>query len=149
MLDNKQVSTSFDFDPSAKATIRQQWLRLLEISVWGALHINKLGALPRLRKRLLEVGENLQSLFASRDWIPQPREQVKSALGASVKLRDSLLDLERTAVGLEPSRDLAEFEPLLLDFRQRILALLERHEALWADSLESLYTDQDDSAELS
>ena len=147
MLKTAAFLTSFEFDAQAKADIRQQWLRLIELSVWGELHINKIGALPRLRKRLLEVGENLVSVFASREWIPQPREHLKSALGASVKLRDSLLDLERTAVGLEPSRDFAEFEPILLAFRVGILTLIERHEAMWAELMESLYTENDESGE--
>ena len=145
MLNSEQITASFDFDAATIAQLRAQWCQLIDIAVWGDLRIAKLGALPRLRKRLLEVGENLQSLFASRAWIPQPREQLKSALGTSVKLRDSLLDLERTAVALEVSPGMTEFEPLLLSFRQCILALVERHEALWAGMLDSLYTDEDDS----
>lgn len=144
MLNNEQIAASFNFDPATTTALREQWRRLIEIAVWGELRIAKLGALPRLRKRLLEVGENLHSLFASRDWIPQPREQLKSALGTSVKLRDSLMDLERTAVGLETSPDMAEFEPLLLAFRQTILALVERHEAQWAGMLDSQYSEADE-----
>ena len=143
-MDNVAVQASLCFDETAVADLRTQWQQLISLSVWGALRSQKLGALPRLRKRLLELGENLASLMAARDWIPQPRERVKSALGASIKLRDSLLALERAAQLLHDGDDFAEFESLLLRFRQQLLQLLEHHEPRWAALLDSQYHEPDE-----
>ncbi|MGH8747266.1 MAG: hypothetical protein ACREUK_12350, partial [Burkholderiales bacterium] len=62
------------------AALRRNWLALADLALWGGAQSSKLGALPRLRKRILELGERLASLGASRSWIPQPRERLKSAL---------------------------------------------------------------------
>ncbi len=140
-LSEQSVAEALSFDADQIQRLRRQWLHLLDLAVWGALHFDKLGALPRLRKRLLEVGENLRSLSAPRDWIPQPRERLKSALGSSIKLRDSLLALERVAASLAGGEAAAEFEQCLLAFRQELLALLERCENRWAELLDSQYDD--------
>lgn len=138
-LDSERVAQSFRFDAASVRELRGGWARLMEFAVWGELKSARIGALPRLRKRVLETGENLRSLVADRGWIPQPREQVKSALGACVKLRDGLLDLERAARLVEGGADFARFEAELLEFRAGLLRLLERHEGLWAGLLEGLY----------
>lgn len=140
-LDRRQVSESLTFDPASVAALRQSWLRLMNIGVWGELSSPKIGAMARMRKRLLEVGENLRSLFAPRDWIPQPREQLKSALGSGIKLRDSLMALERAAALVEGGADFPEFEQVLLGFYRDLLALLEQYEARWAGLLDSQYGD--------
>lgn len=144
-LDTQQVAASFRFDPERIDDLRARWLRLLDLSVWGELKSAQIGALPRLRKRLLELGENLRSLVSDRTWIPQPREQVKGAMGASLKLRDSLLDLERAAAFIEGGADFPQFERDLLEFRQHLLTLMEGHEQVWAALLDSQYgTDVED-----
>lgn len=140
-LDARQVAASFRFDPERVADLRARWLRLLDLGVWGELKSAKIGAVPRLRKRLLELGENLRSLVSDRTWIPQPREQVKGAMGASLKLRDSVGDLERAVALIEGGADFPRFEHDLLEFRQRLLTLMESHEPIWAGLLDSQYSD--------
>ncbi len=143
-FDSEEIEQLLQFDPGQLAGLRQQWLRLMDLVVWEELNFDRLGALPRLRKRLLEVGENLRSLTADRAWIPQPRERLKSALGSSIKLRDSLLALERAAKGLTGGAAAAEFERELLAFRQALLVLVEQHEYRWADRLDRQYDDAED-----
>lgn len=143
-FDQKQLAQSFMFDPDAVKRLREAWRELMDLSVWGDLHAGKIGAVARLRKRLLEVGENMRSFVASRDWIPHQREQLKSGLGSSVKLRDSLLSLERAAVSLESGEDFKGFEALLLGFRQELLTLMEKHEAQWAALLDSQYAEEEE-----
>ena len=147
-LDPAQVATSLRFDAEAVTDLRARWLRLLDTAVWGELKSVRMGALARMRKRLLELGENLRSLTADRAWIPQPRERVKSAMAAALNLRDTLLGLERAAHAVEGGADFAGFERELLEFRRRLLQLLERHEHAWAELLESQYaggTDDDET----
>lgn len=143
-LDSQQVAETLVFDRDRLNALREQWLRLMELAVWGDVGSSKMGALGRMRKRLLEVGENLNTFVGDRGWIPRPREQLKSALGASVKLRDSLLSLERAAATTGGGADFAEFERLLLDFRRDLMALVEAHENRWATLLDSQYADEDD-----
>ncbi|MDH5301330.1 MAG: hypothetical protein OEW58_08220 [Gammaproteobacteria bacterium] len=143
-ISSQQVAQSMAFDSAQVSELRRQWLELLDLSVWGEVQLAKIGALPRLRKRLLELGEVLAALVADRSWIPQPREQVKSALGTCVKLRDALLDVERSVVSLVPSADQERFERQLLEFRQALLLFLEVHELRWAALLDSQYQQADD-----
>ena len=137
--DETQVERSFDFDPAQVTDLRARWLQLIEISVWGDLKSTNIGALPRLRKRMLELGEHLRSLLTRRDWLSQPREQVKSAMASSVNLREALLNLERAAKLVNGGDDFARFERGLLDFRQRLLRLMEKHEMQWGELLEQQY----------
>jgi hypothetical protein len=143
-MDAERIAESFRFDAGQVAELRARWLALLDLSVWGELKSAKIGAVPRLRKRALELGEKLRSLVGDRGWIPQPREQVKGAMAASLNLRDALLQLERAAVLLEGGADFPRFEADLLVFRQRLLRLMEHHERLWGDLLESQYGAEDD-----
>lgn len=143
-INQQDVLNTLAFDPEQLEQLRHRWSALMEQSVWGELQLSKIGALPRLRKRILELGEVLASLFADRSWIPQPREQLKNALGTSVKLRDALLALERSAVLINGGAGRETFEAELLEFRQQLLQLLEKHEAQWAALLETQYEEQDD-----
>ena len=146
-FDEKLVSESFDFDAAQVADLRARWRDLLDLAVWGDLKTQKIGAVPRLRKRLLELGENLRSVINDRSWIPQERERVKGAMGAMLNLRDALLQLERAAQVIDGGEDFARFEQELLAFRQKLLQFVEKHEKLWGDLLETLYDealDEDD-----
>jgi hypothetical protein len=138
-LDPRAVQRSFAFEPGRIADLRRQWAGLMETLVWGELRSSKLGALPRLRKRFLELGENLRSVVNDREWIPQPRERVKGAMGACLNLRDALNQVERGATTLESGEDFPTFEQDLLAFRQQLLVFLEHHEAQWGELLESQY----------
>lgn len=138
-FDPERVRASFAFDPDTVAALRREWLTLLDLAVFGDVRSKKIGAIDRLRKRLLESGEGLRSLTNDRSWIPLAREQIKGAMGASVKLRDVLLGLERAAQTVEQGEDFERFERTLLDYRQRLLKLIEHHETLWATLLEEQY----------
>jgi hypothetical protein len=146
-FDPDRVSASFDFDCNHVAALRRDWLALLDLAVFGDVRSSKIGAVDRLRKRLLESGEGLRSLTNDRSWIPQPREQIKGAMGASVKLRDVLLGLERAAQSVNGGDDFARFEKTLLGFRHELLRLVEHHEALWAILLEEQYDEDTDDEE--
>lgn len=138
-FDEKRVAESFDFDADQIMDLRTRWRDLVDLAVWGDLKTQKIGAVPRLRKRLLELGENLRSVVNDRSWIPQERERIKGAMGAMLNLRDALLQLERAAQVVDGGSDFTRFEANILEFRQHLLVFVEKHEKLWGDLLESLY----------
>lgn len=138
-FDQELVRHSFDFDLEQTQELRQRWLALLDLCVWGDLKSPKIGTLPRLRKRVLELGENLRSVLNDRAWIPQDRERIKGAMAASLNLRDALLQLERSAKLVEGGEDFARFEAQVLELRKRLLMFMEKHERMWGDLLESQY----------
>lgn len=138
-FDDSLLRRSFEFDADQTEDLRQRWLSLLDLCVWGDLKSSKIGTLPRLRKRTLELGENLRSVLNDRTWIPQVRERIKGAMAASLNLRDALLQLERSAKLVEGGRDFSRFEASLLEFRGRLLQFMEHHERMWGDLLESQY----------
>jgi hypothetical protein len=146
-FDPDRVNASFDFDRDKLAALRRDWLSLLDLAVFGDVRSSKIGAVDRLRKRLLESGEGLRSLTNDRSWIPHPRDQIKGGMGASVKLRDVLLGLERAAQSVDGGSDFPNFEKTLLGFRHELLQLIEHHEILWATLLEEQYEDIDDEDE--
>lgn len=76
---------------------REAWLALMDLCVFGDVKSSRLGALTRLRKRALDVGERLRSMGADREWIPHPREQLKNALASALNLRESLQQLAAAA----------------------------------------------------
>jgi len=143
-FDPKQLERSFAFDPETVAVLRENWSELIVAVVWDDLKSGTIGALPRLRKRVLEVGENLRSLLSDRRWIPHERERVKGAMAASLNLRDSLLQADRAAKLVSEGSDFTRFEARYLAFRQQLLAFIETHEQIWAELLESLYSDDAD-----
>ncbi len=143
-FDAQQLEAAFAFDPDAVTDLRERWTRLIADAVWADLKTGTIGAIPRLRKRLLELGENLRSMLSDRAWIPHERERVKGAMAASLNLRDSLQQTDRAAKLLNGGTDFARFEADYLAFRRDLLALIERHEQCWGDLLESLYDDETD-----
>lgn len=146
VFEPQRVAESFAFDARSVADLRARWGALMDLCVWGDLKAAKIGALPRLRKRVLEVGEHMRSLFSDRAWVPVARERVKGAMAASLNLRDTLLSLERAAKLIEGGEDFAEFEAAMLGFRRDLLAVMERHEQLWGDLLEAQYDDAGEDA---
>lgn len=146
-FDAESVERSFAFDAETVVDLRGRWLHLLDTAVWEELKSGKIGAVPRLRKRLLELGENLRSMVSDRAWIPHPRERVKGAMAASLNLRDALLHLERAAVHLDGGAAFPDFEAELLEFRRRLLLFMEHHEQLWGTMLEAQYDEPVDDDE--
>lgn len=137
MFDREEVNATLALPETWRTELRARWLRLQELSVWGDLKSGQIGALPKLRKRVLDVGEKLRSVCNDRAWIPHPREQIKNALGSSLNLLDARKKLEETARDLDGGADLAAFQTELAALRdaldhvlgprdQRLAALLDR-----------------------
>jgi hypothetical protein len=89
-LDADAVDRALACDSGWLAALRRDWLALADLAVWGGAQSSRLGALPRLRKRVMELGERFASLGAPRGWIPQPRERLKSALATAIAARELL-----------------------------------------------------------
>ncbi|AGA32079.1 hypothetical protein TVNIR_0371 [Thioalkalivibrio nitratireducens DSM 14787] len=138
-FDPEKLDAAFAFDPETVRELRESWGRLMVMVVWADLRSGTIGALPRLRKRMLEIGESLRSLLSDRKWIPRERERVKGAMAASLNLRDSLLQTDRAAKRVTEGQDFERFESEYLAFRHRLLTFIELHEQRWGELLESLY----------
>jgi len=143
-LDPAEVQQSMAFDADKVADFRARWSRLMELAVWGDLKAGEVGALPKLRKRLLEYGEKIRSLFNDRSWIPQPREQVKSVLTASLDVRDKQQAVEKELEALNGGGDREAFTAELAALRDDLLALMQAHEDVWRDLLNRLYDGYDE-----
>ncbi|HKL78435.1 MAG TPA: hypothetical protein VJ985_08770 [Gammaproteobacteria bacterium] len=143
-LDPQEVQASMAFDSDQIAALRARWSRLMELAVFGDLKAGEIGALPKLRKRLLDYGEKIRSLFNDRSWIPQPREQVKSVLTASLDVRDKLQAVEKEVDLLKGGTDLDAFRNEFDGLRDELVALMEEREARWKDLLNQLYDGYDD-----
>ena len=143
-LDPQEVQASMAFDSDQIAALRARWSRLMELAVFGDLKAREIGALPKLRKRLLDYGEKIRSLFNDRSWIPQPREQVKSVLTASLDVRDKLQAVEKEVDLLKGGTDLDAFRNEFDGLRDELVALMEEREARWKDLLNQLYDGYDD-----
>lgn len=126
----------FYFDPEKIRIIQHRWERMMSLIVWGDIHSDQIGKLPRARKRLLEVGESIRSFIAPKDWIAQPRQQLKSALGSSIKLRDSLTAFESSCHTLVSGADLESFQIELNSFNAELMDLLVSCENKWAEKLD-------------
>jgi len=143
-LDPQEVQASMAFDPDQITAFRTRWGQLMELAVFGDLKAGEIGALPKLRKRLLEYGEKIRSLFNDRSWIPQPREQVKSVLTASLDVRDKLQAVEKEVAGLTGGADREAFQTEFNALRDELMALMESREARWKDLLNQLYDGYDE-----
>ena len=141
-MDIDEVKRAVTLDPVWINEVRRTWLALMELSVWGDVKSSRLGAMSKLRKKVLDVGEKLKSLAADRAWIPHPREQVKNALGSSFNLKDSLLQLERSAQDVDGGSELATFNALLIELHGLIVQPLVPLENQWATLLNSQYQDE-------
>ena len=141
-MDTDEVRRAVTLDPVWITEIRRTWLALMEITVWGDVKSSRLGAMSKLRKKVLDVGEKLKSLAADRAWIPHPREQVKNALGSSFNLKDSLLQLERSAQDVDGGSELATFNTLMIKLHGLIVQPLVPLENQWATLLNSQYLDE-------
>jgi MurNAc alpha-1-phosphate uridylyltransferase len=141
------VSALVRVDPAWLADLRHQWATLIELAVWGEIKSSRLGALGRMRKRLLELGEKLRALGADREWIPRPREQLKNALGTAFNLKDALLQFERSAQDVDGGADRAAFEAQTVALHTALLPHLAELENLWAAHLDSAFHDAHEEEE--
>lgn len=101
-LDPEAFDRELAFDPRRFEALRQGWRTIIDLVVWVPPGSGKLGAVPRLRKRALDLGERLAALGASRAWIPNSRERAKSALAAALSAGQALEQFEGALAELEP-----------------------------------------------
>lgn len=143
-MDAHAVREAVTIAPQLVSALRQHWLALMDLAVWGEIKSSRMGATARMRKRLLEVGEKLRSLTADRAWIPHPREQVKNALGSAYSLKDALMQFERAAQDVDGGGDYAAFAAAVIALHQCLLARLPDLENHWAGLLDSQYDEDED-----
>lgn len=140
-FDAAQVHAALALDAQWVAALQAHWRELIDVAVWGDLNLVRLGAAPRLRKRLLELGERLKSLTASRTWIPHPREQLKSALAAALGVRETLAAVEAVLPELAPGPDATRFAATCQALRALLEHHLPAHENAWAQLLDAQLED--------
>ncbi|PKY12234.1 hypothetical protein B1757_00365 [Acidithiobacillus marinus] len=111
---------------------RQDWLKLMDLAVWGDLRSQQIGLAGKLRKRVLEFGERLRSYASDRSWIPHPREQIKNALSSSLQLREVMAKVGEVLGQFAEGTDLAGLQVfweafsggLMMDITEREGALV-------------------------
>jgi hypothetical protein len=135
-LDSKEVTRALALDAEWAAALRNQWSRLIAIAVFGDLKSQRLGALPRLRRKALDCGEKVRSMLATRDWIPQPREQLKNALASALALEQALADLEAGAAELEGGADLEAYRAAISGLAATARGELRTRSNEWASLLD-------------
>jgi hypothetical protein len=136
-LDADAVDRALACDSGWLAALRRDWLALADLAVWGGAQSSRLGALPRLRKRIMELGERFASLGAARGWIPQPRERLKSALATAIAARELLEQCAQALAELDAGAERDALAAALDGLSRRARARLDEHAARWAALLDS------------
>jgi hypothetical protein len=144
VIDPAEADAALALDDAWRGSVRQAWARIAELAVFGDLRAGAIGALPRLRKRVLELGERLRALAAARDWIPQPRERLKNALAAAIGARDALAEVRGQAGGLTGA-DAAAFEAALAALASALEPVLGERANAWAALLARRHGDDDNA----
>ena len=111
------------------------WLDLAAVAVFGDLRAAHVGALPRLRKQVLDAGERLRAVLADRAWIPRPRERLKNALASALALREALDALEPATRELDGG-DAAPLRAALAGLRAAALDEIAPRANEWATLLD-------------
>ena len=124
--------------------MRQHWTALVALAVLGDVKARQVGALPRLRRKVLDLGERLRSVLADREWIPQPRDQLKNALASTLSLRETLAQVEAGAADLDGGSELEALRAELAALGAGLAALEPRMNA-WA-SLLARRSEEDDNS---
>jgi hypothetical protein len=144
MPEPSEVEAALALDSAWRASVREKWLRAADLAVFGALASSTIGALPRLRRRVLDLGERLRALCADRAWIPRPREQLKNALACAIAARDALAELETQAADLAGD-DAPAFRAALAALREALAPVVGPRTDAWA-ALLARREDDDDNA---
>jgi hypothetical protein len=152
VIDPAEADAALALDDAWRGSVRQAWTRIAELAVFGDLRAGAIGdlragaigALPRLRKRVLDLGERLRALAAARDWIPQPRERLKNALAAAIGARDALAEVRGQAGGLTGA-DAAAFEAALAALASALEPVLGERANAWAALLARRHGDDDNA----
>lgn len=142
MLDPAEVDRALALDPAWAGRLRAMWLELAAAAVFGDLRGPHVGALPRLRKQVLDAGERLRAVLAARAWIPQPRDRLKNALASVLALREALDALEPAARELGGA-DAATFRSALAALRAAALDEIAPRANDWAALLDRRAPDED------
>ncbi|MEL5848556.1 MAG: hypothetical protein U7M05_04225 [Candidatus Igneacidithiobacillus chanchocoensis] len=141
-FDAEDVRGAVQVPPAQVERWRAQWLQLLDLAVWGELKSSKIGALGKLRRRLLDAGERLRSYTADRSWIPHPREQIKNCLSSGLQLRESLDKVAELLVDLEAGAALVPLRGLWDNLAGNLLADLAQREERLVALLNSQYGEE-------
>jgi hypothetical protein len=144
VLDRAEVEAALELDPAWSDAMRRHWTALVALAVLGDVKTQRLGALPRLRRKVLDLGERLRSVLAAREWIPQPRDQLKNALASALSLRESFAQVRSGAADLDAGADLGAFNEELEAIGARLVDLEPRMNA-WA-ALLARRSEEDDNA---
>lgn len=136
-LDADAVELALACDAEWLAELRRDWLALADVAVWGGAQSSRLGALPKLRRRIIELGERLAALGAPRGWIPQPRERLKSALATAIAAGELLEQCAQMIAELDAGAARDELAAALAALSRRTRARLDEHSARWAELLDS------------
>jgi hypothetical protein len=94
---------------------------------------------------VLDLGERLRSVLAAREWIPQPRDQLKNALASALSLRESLAQVEAGAAEIDGGADLDALRAELAAMASALAALAPRMN-VWAGLLARRSEEDDNSA---
>jgi hypothetical protein len=144
MIDAREADAALALDAAWCAQVRAAWSHAAELAVFGDLRGAALGGLPRLRKRVLDLGERLRALLAGRDWIPQPRERLKNALASAIGARDALDEVRQQAAALDGA-DAARLAAALAALEALIAPVVGARANAWA-ALLARRGDDDDNA---
>lgn len=139
-MDEDAIIRALAIDPEWRCAARTNWLALMDLAVWGDLRSSQLGAMTRIRKRVLDVGERARSVTGDREWIPNARERLKNALASVLHLRQSLNELALASRALDGGADRDSFNDRLRK-QEHLLDDLAPLESRWAALLDSQYRD--------
>jgi len=136
-LDAEAVERALACDAGWLRALRREWLSVVEAAVWSGVQSGRLGALPRLRKRILELGERLNALAAPPAWIAHPRERLKSALAAALAVRGLLAQCAQGVTELEAGEPRDALETALATLSAHIDERLDEYATRWAGMLDA------------
>jgi hypothetical protein len=142
VLDPAEVDRALALDTAWEARLRTLWLDLAAVAVFGDLRGPRVGAVPRLRKQVLDAGERLRAVLADRTWIPQPRERLKNALASVLALREILDALASAARELDGT-DATTFRAALAALTAAALDEIASRANEWAALLDRRARDED------
>jgi hypothetical protein len=142
VLDPVEVDRALALDAAWAGRLRAMWLDLAAVAVFGDLRAAHVGALPRLRKQVLDAGERLRAVLADRAWISRPRERLKNALASAIALREALDALEPATRELDGG-DAAPLRAALAGLRAAALDEIAPRANEWATLLDRRARDGD------
>lgn len=141
-MKNKSLAGVPAISAEEAEVLKGHWQSLMAHIMWKDVQSDQIGKLSRTSKRLLDLGESLRSYISAKDWINQPRQQLKSALGSSIKVRDSFESFKSNAELLNRGNDIDQFKSMMKQFESELFDILTLYENQWAEQLEALNNDE-------